>query len=115
MRFFKKHLLVLIAIPPMISVHAQFTDTSATRLPASSNISAENKWDLVATKRTAGYKAFIVPGILIAYGASSLASNSLKNFNAEMKKEIWQEHPHSKTSIDDFLRYSPVLAVYGLN
>lgn len=115
MRSFKKHLLVFIAIPAMTSVQAQYTDPSALKLSANDTASPVNNWKLVKDKKPIGLKSFIVPGILMVYGFSSLESNTLKSFNTTMKEEIWLERPHKTTKIDDYLRYSPAIAVYGLN
>ncbi|MEO5893250.1 MAG: phosphatase PAP2 family protein [Ferruginibacter sp.] len=113
MRFSAKHLTVFIALLPVISVQAQYTDTAKVQsLPGNSQT---QKWDLITEKRTRGYKSFIVPGILVIYGFSSLESNRLKSFNHNLKEEIWLEHPHKKTTIDNYLLYSPAVAVYGLN
>ncbi|MEJ7588187.1 MAG: phosphatase PAP2 family protein [Ferruginibacter sp.] len=65
--------------------------------------------------KTIGYKSFIFPGVLLVYGFSSLGNNSLKTFNRKISNEIWQEHPHKTTRVDDYLSYSPAGAVYGLN
>jgi membrane-associated phospholipid phosphatase len=115
MRFLKKNLLLFIAIPSMISVQAQYTDTSAVQRLTHVKDSTANKWNLITAKRRAGYKSFIVPGILIVYGVTSLGNDGLKSFNNKMKEEIWLEHPHKLTKIDNYLMHSPAVAVYGLN
>ncbi|MEP7144787.1 MAG: phosphatase PAP2 family protein [Ferruginibacter sp.] len=115
MRFSKNLLLGCIVIPAMTSVQAQYTDTIAVQHSGNGNASPVNKWNLITTKNQVALKSFIVPSILVIYGVSSLGNNSLKSFNAGMKEEIWQDHPHKTTNIDDYLRYSPALAVYGLN
>jgi PAP2 superfamily len=115
MRFLKKHLLVFIAFPAISSVHAQFTDTSSFQHPANGAASPVKNYDWASVKKPVGLKSFIVPGVLIVYGVSSLGNSTLKGFNNQMKEEIWQEHPHKKTKIDNYLRYSPAFAVYGLN
>ncbi|MEP7106765.1 MAG: phosphatase PAP2 family protein [Ferruginibacter sp.] len=115
MRFLMKYILVLITLLPILSIKAQYTDTSAAQLSINGVSSNANKWDLVVAKRKVGYKSFIVPGILVAYGFSSLQSHNLKSFNKEIREELWQEHPHKKTKIDNYLQYSPAMAVYGLS
>ncbi|MEO7769337.1 MAG: phosphatase PAP2 family protein [Ferruginibacter sp.] len=115
MRFFKKSSLVGIAISLIFSVQAQYTDTSGAQHLDKDSSANLNKWNAVSTKRQFAYKSLLVPGVLIVYGFSSLGSNQLKTFNAELKEEIWQDHPHKKTTIDNYLQYSPAVAVYGLN
>lgn len=114
MRFVKKHLLVFIAIPFVTRAQAQYTDTSTA--PGSTDAATSvNKWDLANAQNKVSYKTFIVPGILLVYGFSSLESHSLKSFNVKMKEEIWMDNPHKTTNVDDYLRYAPAAAVYGLN
>ncbi len=115
MGFSNKHLLVFIAFISMINVRAQYTDTSAVRQITKDTASSVNKWNVATTKRTARYRKFIVPGILMVYGFASLESNYLKRLDVQMKNELYLEHPHKKTKIDDYLRFAPGAAVYGLN
>ncbi|MCW3093040.1 MAG: hypothetical protein JWP81_4109 [Ferruginibacter sp.] len=115
MRFFKQQFLVWIALLSMISVQAQFTDTAAIQPLSKDSLSTVSKWKVITEQKKFTYKSLVVPGVLFVYGLSSLESNQLKSFNAEMKEEIWQEHPHKKTTIDNYLQYSPAIAVYGLN
>ena len=116
---FKKHLLFFVALPSMISVQAQFTDsaTLANRAKETASVLAktDKAWDITITKKQPAYKQFILPGILVAYGAASLGTQQLKTFNKELKAEIWQEHEHRCTNVDDYLRFAPAVAVYGLN
>ena len=60
-------------------------------------------------------KAFILPTLAVAYGFSSLESNSLKGVNTEVKEEVWIEEPHAKTRLDDYLQWSPAALTYGLS
>ncbi|MBC7886736.1 MAG: phosphatase PAP2 family protein [Ferruginibacter sp.] len=115
MRFFKKLFLAFIAISPMITAQAQYTDTSAGSHINGIATSRTTNWNLLRDKKQVGRSSFIVPGILIAYGFSSLESDGLKSFNGEVKEELWEEHPHKKTKMDNYLQYSPAVAVYGLN
>ncbi|MEO6548276.1 MAG: phosphatase PAP2 family protein [Ferruginibacter sp.] len=115
MRFLKQHLLVLLAVPSIINVKAQFTDTTTFKPLSKDSLLPVNTWKATINKRQFAYKSLLVPGVLFVYGLSSLESNQLKSFNAEMKEEIWQEHPHKRTTIDNYLLYSPAVAVYGLN
>ena len=116
MRIVKKQLLAVLAISFITGLQAQSIDSSSVkRVTAKDTSIATNKWNTVTKKRNAGYKTFLVPGILIAYGAASLESKGLRNFNTEIKQEIWLENPHKKTTIDNYLQYSPAVAVYALN
>jgi len=60
-------------------------------------------------------KSFIIPALAIGYGFSTLESHGLKHLNSEVKEEVWTETPHSTTKLDNYLQWSPAIAVYGLN
>lgn len=60
-------------------------------------------------------KSLIVPGIFITYGAISLANDCLKKINENIKEEIWLDHPHKLTHIDNYMMVAPALSVYFLN
>jgi len=60
------------------------------------------------------YKHLIIPTVLVAYGAWGLKSDQLIRYNTELRNEII-ENPHRQFPIDDYSRYAPVVAVYGLN
>ena len=60
------------------------------------------------------YKHLIIPTVLIGYGAWGLKSDQLIGYNHELRNEI-NENDHGQIGIDDFSRYAPVVAVYGLN
>ena len=69
----------------------------------------------VTTHHTSVIAKIAVPATLISYGVISLHSGTLKNWNEQMKEEIWTEHTHNKTHIDNYLQWTPAIAVYGLN
>lgn len=60
-------------------------------------------------------KSLIIPAALIAYGFIAQSSEGLKDFDISIKNEIREDHPLFHTKIDNYLQYSPAVAVYGLN
>ena len=60
-------------------------------------------------------KSFIIPGLLFVYGMASFENDGLQNLNEELKEDIYTERPHRKIAIDNYLQFSPAIAVYGLN
>jgi PAP2 superfamily len=60
-------------------------------------------------------RSLTVPAILIGYGFVSLVDEGLQNVDISVKKEIREDNPRFHTTVDDYLQYSPALAVYGLN
>jgi len=61
------------------------------------------------------YKMLVIPGLMITYGVTSLKSDALKDFNKDIREEIAMEHPHQRVRVDDYLKWVPAVAVYGLN
>ncbi|MBL0200313.1 MAG: phosphatase PAP2 family protein [Chitinophagaceae bacterium] len=60
-------------------------------------------------------KSLFIPAGLIAYGFIALENDGLKKLDNNTKLEIWEDHPAFITKLDNYLQYSPALAVYGLN
>ena len=115
MRFLNKHILIIIAIVPIGTLSAQYTDTSGVKHFDPKNETVPIKWLPTSANSNIGARSFIVPGLLVAYGVASLGVNSLESFNNKLREEVWLERPHKKTTIDNYLLYSPAAAVYGLN
>ncbi len=79
---------------------------------------AEIKFDKILHEkngRKPSVKSFIIPAVLITYGFISLGNDGLKTLDNNTKIEIKEHHPTSITNLDNYLQYSPALAVYGLN
>lgn len=60
-------------------------------------------------------KKIIVPTVFIAYGFSAPYIGPLHSLDAETNYELREDHPGFGLHIDDYLRYFPVAAVYGLD
>lgn len=60
------------------------------------------------------YKQIILPSILITYGFIGLQNNNLKDLNLHIRNEV-VEDIDNKTTIDDFMQFTPALSVYVLN
>ncbi|WP_158799454.1 phosphatase PAP2 family protein [Pedobacter sp. L105] len=70
--------------------------------------------DTVATGRPK-FVAFILPAAAVTYGFVALNNNTLRRFDNYVHKKINQDNHSFHTSADDYLRYVPALAVYGLD
>ncbi|MBS1495371.1 MAG: phosphatase PAP2 family protein [Bacteroidetes bacterium] len=66
-------------------------------------------------EKRASVKSFILPAVLITYGATTLGHNALHTLNVSTKNELVEDHPNFHTKVDNYLQYSPALAVYALN
>ena len=84
------------------------------------NHTLDYKIDLGAYKtyynrlKNTSYARFIIPTGLIAYGALAKYNNSLKEMDQEIHEEI-DLNISKGIHIDDYLRYVPSVAVYGLH
>ena len=60
-------------------------------------------------------KSLIIPVGLISYGFIALGNDGLKTLDNSTKQELNEDHPAFVTKLDNYLQYTPALAVYGLN
>ena len=59
--------------------------------------------------------SLILPATAIGYGFISLGNNGLRKLNENTKAEITETRSKPVTKIDNYLQYSPAVAVYALN
>lgn len=60
--------------------------------------------------------AFIIPSVFIGYGLISLASdNEIRRLDYSTNNELQEDHPAFALKVDNFTRYVPAAAVYGLD
>ncbi len=57
----------------------------------------------------------LVPGAMLTYGLLALDNHTLRDLNYSTRKELMEEHPHFSTTVDNYLQWSPAIAVYALN
>ncbi len=57
----------------------------------------------------------LASAIMIGYGAATFHIRPLHDLDLATKQEIRGEHSQFKTTIDNYLQYSPILGVYALN
>ena len=112
---------VLLITPCLLINHticAQGDSTKIQALSASSTSDTIPKsivWSTPPAKKAFPYKSFMIPAVMVGYGYASMHNTQLNKLNLETKEEIYSEHTHSKVSIDNYLQFAPVVAVYGLN
>jgi len=58
---------------------------------------------------------FILPAAMIAYGVTAIHNGTLQKVNASVKEQVWADNPHKPFHLDNYLMFTPTLAVYGLN
>src|SRR5437868_14675384 len=75
----------------------------------------QKKFTVPAFKQTLPIKSIIVPIAFIGYGFTTLGNNSFRQLNKNISYEVKEDMPGFKTSVDDYLRYAPVVSTYALN
>ncbi len=115
MRFIQPILVLMMFSLNLCHANAQYTDTITTKKATTDTSLKATNWQLPIQEQKTHHNAFLAPAILGLYGFASLEIGALKNINANIKEDVWEEHPHNKTTIDNYLQYSPTIAVYGLN
>ncbi len=80
------------------------------------HLTMDTSWSLYPKNSTPPHiKEWIIPSVLIAYGALAPNVDALWDLNENIQYEIWVKHPHQTVSIDNYLQWVPAVAVYGLN
>ncbi len=59
--------------------------------------------------------SLIVPGALIAYGASSFVITPVRHFDYYIHNNIEKRDPNFHTSAESYFQFGPIAMVYGLN
>ena len=57
--------------------------------------------------------SFILPAVLIGYGAIGIHNHSLKSIDTDIQKEV-VAHIDKRITVDDFSQFVPAVSVYGL-
>lgn len=60
-------------------------------------------------------QAYIVPAAFISYGLVSLGDNFIRDLDLSTKNELTEDHPLFAARLDDYMKFAPILAMYGLN
>lgn len=56
-----------------------------------------------------------VPAAMAGYGLLSLHSPDLQQVNRNVQQSIWTDNPHAPVKIDNYLQFSPAVAVFALD
>lgn len=71
--------------------------------------------DSLTNKNKVKIAPFIIPAVFIGYGLMAKGDNFIRDIDRNTQAELQEDHPFFSKSADDFMRYVPALAVYGLN
>jgi membrane-associated phospholipid phosphatase len=104
--------IFLIAITfyfTMVDTGMAQTD-SVNTVTQTTPLKAKKKW-----YKTNAFKAFIVPAVLIGYGASTIQNHGFYS-SYDAKKDVHNAFPNfQRTHIDDYLIYAPYVELLALN
>jgi len=114
MQQFPKAIFFLFTIAPFSQTKAQYID-STTNTIIKKHAYRFNNYDQQNLQKPFPVKSLALPAFMIAYGFTTLKSDGLYDINEKIQEEVWQENPHKKQHIDNFLQFAPAIAVYGLN
>jgi membrane-associated phospholipid phosphatase len=64
-----------------------------------------------STRRITG---IAIPALMVTYGVFSLESKALQDIDRNIKTELYQNRYMLRTSLDDYLQFSPAAATFGL-
>ena len=71
--------------------------------------------DTASATRKFKIKPFVVPVAFIGYGIVAKSDNIISRFDKSIQRRIHSNNPDPSEMADDILRYTPAVAVYGLN
>lgn len=60
-------------------------------------------------------KSFLIPGVLIVYGCTSLEVEAIDNINEKLSRKITTNYPAFHTNVDDYLMFAPSAGVFLLD
>lgn len=71
---------------------------------------------LATNMETTRISSFAVPAVFIGYGIVSLAgNNAIRRLDYTTNNELREDHPTFALKLDNITRYTPAVAVYGLD
>jgi len=60
-------------------------------------------------------RSLIVPAAMISYGFLALKNGALQDLDHSIRDAVWEDNPHRRLTIDNYLQYAPAATVYILN
>jgi membrane-associated phospholipid phosphatase len=96
-----------------ISILVSSALSSSAQILAVSDSTSRNQ--SIKIKNEVKPLVYIVPAAMITYGFVGLKNKELIHLNEQIKQDIWINHPHQKTTIDNYIWAVPAVAVYVFN
>ena len=105
----KPFLTILLTVCSCAATFGQITNTLPDSLKKPIGISSEIDLKPKVT-------SYIVPAVFIGYGLVTLAGdNVVRRLDYTTSAELREDHPTFALKVDNYLRYVPAVAVYGLD
>jgi hypothetical protein len=60
-------------------------------------------------------RPYIIPTLFITYGVVSLGGNPIRDLDLSTKAELTEDHPLFIARADDYTKFAPLVAMYGLD
>jgi hypothetical protein len=60
-------------------------------------------------------RPLIIPTAMVTYGVAALHTSVLENWNTEVHERVAVDNPGRRIHVDNYLQWSPAMAVYALN
>ena len=110
----KRMVLISVGTCSVVCSNAQYTDTTVIKNSNDGIKITSSSLQHVKLEKPIKLRSFFVPAFMVAYGATTLKSNRMKDINMKVKEEF-TEKQHDPMHIDNYLLIAPAVAVYGLN
>lgn len=107
--------LSLVSMIIFLSARSQTTDTSLVRLTGTDSTLKKIAAQVTEKRKPFPVKQLVAPTLMVMYGLGGLESDGIQKINSGFKKEIYEENPHRKSQLDNYLIFAPAATVYGLN
>ncbi|MCX2575195.1 phosphatase PAP2 family protein [Pedobacter sandarakinus] len=102
----------------IVAINLIFTNGYAQRqelinsTPIDSNSQLQDEF---VKSRKFGVASFVIPTVFIGYGFFALSNKGFaKELDLSTKAELQEDHPLFAAHVDDYLQFSPAVAVYAL-
>jgi membrane-associated phospholipid phosphatase len=97
-------ILITLLLLLSLNLHAQQPDSLKSRTDTISETFNPQK-----------IKVYIIPTVFITYGLVSLGDNPIRKLDLSTKAELTEDHPLFAAHADDYLKFAPLVAMYGLD
>jgi len=97
-------IFVIILLCFSLNLHAQQPDSLKINIDTTGNAFKPQK-----------INSYIIPAVFITYGLVSLGDNPIRDLDLSTKAELTEDHPLFAAHADDYLKFAPLVAMYGLD